>query len=107
MARSSFTIDYDCGFPQAQQKVEAILIRHRFQPKKLKTGESVWKNGTGMASAMKFIKVEYSPKTIQLSAWIQMGIGSFGGGEMGLNGVLGAFPKKQLLSVIEEILHAF
>lgn len=107
MARSSFSIDYDCNFSQAQQKVESILVQHNFQPKQLKTGESVWKNGVGMATAMKFIKVEYSPNTIQLSAWVQIGIGSLGGGEMDLNGVVAALPKKQLLSIIEEILHAF
>lgn len=56
MARSSFSIDYDCNFSQAQQKVESILVQHNFQPKQLKTGESVWKNGVGMATAMKFIK---------------------------------------------------
>ena len=47
------------------------------------------------------------PGQIQLSAWVQVGIGSVGGGEMDLNGVVGAIPKKQLLKLIEKIKQAF
>ena len=107
MARSTFTIPYQCSFEEAQKKVESILQGNGYHPQVNKTGENVWKNGVGMLTAMKFVKVEYGPGQIQLSAWVQVGIGSVGGGEMDLNGVVGAIPKKQLLKLIEKIKQAF
>ena len=56
-------------------------------------------------SAMKFVKVEYAPNEVVLSAWIQVGIGNVGGGEMDLTGLAGALPKKQLMDVLEQIKH--
>lgn len=107
MARTTFNLTYKCSFDEAQQKVESILLSKGFQQKTLKTGETVWKNGTGMMTAMKFIKVEYSSNTINLSAWVQAGLGSIGGAEMDLTGITGALPKKQLMKVLEEIKASF
>ncbi len=78
-----------------------------FSEKKIKTGESVWKNGTGLMTAMKFIKVEYAQNNITISAWVQTGVGNVGGNEMDLTGFVAAIPKKQLLKVIEEIKSNF
>ncbi len=107
MARSSFTIPYRCSFHEAQQKVESILQSKGYHTQVIKSGEHVWKCGNGILTAMKFVKVEYAPDKILLSAWVQIGLGSLGGGEMDLTGVTGALPKKQLMKLVEEIKQAF
>lgn len=107
MARSQFTINYQCSFDEAQRKVEYVLQRKGFHQETIKSGEHVWKKGIGFFTAMKFIKVDYAADKILLSAWVQVGLGSIGGGEMDLTGVTGAIPKKQLMKVIEEIKQAF
>ncbi|MCI8282361.1 MAG: hypothetical protein HFI76_11845 [Lachnospiraceae bacterium] len=107
MARTSMKIVYKCTFEQAQNKVTNILSGKGFKTTTIKTGETVWKKGTGLMTAMQFIKVDYSEKEILLSAWIQAGVGSMGGGEMDLSGIVGALPKKQLMKVLEEMKRAF
>lgn len=103
MARSTFEIKFSCGHEQAKQQIEAILRQKNFHLETLKTGETVWKCGVGLLTAMKFIKVEYGNQRISLSAWVQVGIGSTGGREMALDGFTAAIPKKQLMKTIEEI----
>ena len=70
-------------------------------------GETVWKKGTGLLTAMQFIKIDFSSNEFTISAWVQAGLGSVGGNEMDLTGVVAAIPKKQLLNVIEQIKRAF
>lgn len=107
MARTSFKIRYGCDFLEAQKKTETTLQSKGFHRETLKTGEKVWKSGTGFLTAMKFVKVEYTQSEIILSAWVQTGFGSVGGKEMDLTGFVGAFPKKQLMNVLEEIKSKF
>lgn len=103
MSRTIVKVAYSCGFDAAQNKVTAILSSNGFAEKTIGTGETVWKKGNGLMSAMKYVKVEYAPNEVVLSAWVQVGIGSIGGGEMDLTGVAGALPKKQLMNVLDEI----
>lgn len=107
MSRTTITVPFKCSFEEAQKKVESVLIRHNFHSMVIKTGENVWKNGTGLLTAMKYVKVEYGQDSFDLSAWIQVGIGSVGGGEMDLNGIVGALPKRQLMKILEEIKSQF
>lgn len=107
MARSTFEIKCSCGYEQAKNQVESILRQRNFHLETLKTGETVWKCGIGLLTAMKFIKVDFGNQSITLSAWVQVGIGSTGGGEMALDGFTAAIPKKQLKKIIEEIKCAF
>jgi hypothetical protein len=86
--------------------VNSILVQNRFKRISY-NGEEVWKKGTGLLTAMQYIKVEYGPGCIILSAWVQVGVGSVGGGEMDLKGVVAAVPKKSLMKVIEQIKRCF
>ncbi|MBQ9413795.1 MAG: hypothetical protein IJU16_01570 [Clostridia bacterium] len=62
--------------------------------------ENVWKNGMGMLTAMKYVKIEFAPNnTIVLSGWVR----AVAGGEMDLNGFVGAIPKKQVMNVLQEL----
>lgn len=66
-------------------------------------GETVWKMGTGLATAMHFIKTEYAGQMLRLYGWVQIGVGSAGGKERDLTGVVGAIPKKSVKKTMEKI----
>lgn|SRR5699024_6691074 len=65
--------------------------------------ERVWKMGTGLMTAMHYIKVEYEPDKVRVSGWVQIGVGSVGGKERDLTGVVGAVPKKSVRKTMEKI----
>lgn len=106
MSRSQFQISYHCSFEQAKRTIENILLQKNYHPITSKSRENVWKNGSGLLTAMKFLKVEYGQNQVQLSAWVQVGLGSLGGKEIALDGVTGAIPKKQLMRLVERIQSA-
>ena len=106
MARSSYQATYTCSFEQAKRTVEEILARRNYKPYALKTGENVFKCGVGMMTAMKYIKPEYADGSVTLYGWVQAGLGSVGGSEMGLEGFVAIVPKKQVKSCIDEIIKA-
>ncbi len=107
MARTSIKTSYSCSYDEAQRKISAILYQKGFKTTTLKTGEKVWKKGTGLMTAMQFVKVDFGQNEFIMSAWVQAGIGSVGGGEMDLTGVVAALPKRQLMKVLEEIKKSF
>lgn len=107
MARTSIKTSYNCSYEEAERKINSILSQKGFKMTTLKTGEKVWKKGTGLMTAMQFVKVDFSQNEFIMSAWVQAGIGSVGGKEMDLTGVVGALPKKQLMKVLEEIKVSF
>ena len=65
--------------------------------------ELVWKMGTGVMTAMHYIKLEYTASAMRISGWVQIGVGSVGGKERDLKGFVGAIPKKSVLNTIEKI----
>ena len=107
MARTNIVTSYSCSYDDAQRKISTILSQKGFKPTTLKTGEKVWKKGNGILTAMQFVKVDFSQNEFVMSAWVQVGIGSLGGGEMDLTGVVAIIPKKQLMTVLEEIKKSF
>ena len=48
-------------------------------------------------------KIEFTDTTLVVSGWVQAGVGSVGGNEMALNGIVAAVPKKSVMKVIEQI----
>lgn len=107
MARTNIKLRYSCDFDTAESKVTGILARNGFKQITIKSGENVWKKGTGIMTAMQYVKTEFSADEVILSAWVQAGLGSVGGSEMDLTGFVAALPKRQLLKVLEEIKQAF
>ena len=66
--------------------------------------EIVWKMGTGLMTAMHYIKVEYpAANTLRLAGWVQIGLGSVGGKERDLTGFTGIIPKKSVQATMEKI----
>ena len=107
MARTKMNVPFKCDFDDAQKRINRILTGEGFHETTIKTGENVWKKGTGMLTAMQFIKVEFASNQAVIYAWVQTGIGNIGGSEMDLKGFVAALPKRMLMKVLEKIKNAF
>ena len=107
MARTTIVTQFNCKFEQAENIINNILSKNGFKQTTINSGENVWKKGTGFLTAMQFIKIDFSSNEFTISAWVQAGLGSVGGNEMYLTGVVASIPKKKLLNVIEKIKKAF
>ena len=49
-----------CDIATAQQRINYILVSKGYHITPYRTGEMVWKKGTGLMTAMHYIKVDYS-----------------------------------------------
>lgn len=105
MSRTCIRVPFFVNFETVDQTVRHILIDEGFNEKNI-NGEICWKKGTGLATAMQYVKVEYSQNEVVLYGWIQAGVGSLAGPEMDLNGFVGAIPKKQLLKRLNKVQQA-
>ena len=104
MSRSTYTVQYSKPFPQTERIVNEILQHNGYSEFSLR-GESVWKKGTGILTAMHYIKIEYSERDITISGWIQPGMGSLEmAGESDLSGFYGCIPKGTVKKVINHIM---
>lgn len=90
---------------QAVLSVENVLRANGFKLKDYK-GESVWKKGIGMMTAMQYVKVTPYGNGLGVQAWVQAGVGDIGLKEMCLDGVVAVVPKKMLLKVIDKMRQA-
>lgn len=68
-----------------------------------KTGELVWKKGTGFLTAMRFMKLDYQPSVLILSGWVAGGFFDMIGREMELQGAAAALPKKLAKTTFDNI----
>ena len=96
------------GDPCAIDSAVAQLLRQEgyalTQYNETGLNETVWKKGTGMATAMKFIKLFYQPNILVISGWTSSGIGSITVNEMPLKGIVGAVPKKSCMNTIKMVV---
>ena len=93
-----------CDIATAQRTIEQILMSNGYHIHHYNTGELVWKKGTGLMTAMHYIKVDYYATEIHLFGWIQSGIGDMGLGEMDLTGFVGIIPKQAVSKVLDRIM---
>ena len=90
-------------YNEIQAMIQSALISDGFKLTDYK-GEQCYKKGSGMATAMQFIKVAINQNGFFLEAWLRSGVGNaYVGGEMGLEGVVGAIPKKMLSERVKKI----
>lgn len=105
MARTVIEVKHNLSYQEASR-----IIGRRLTAKGFKTvsyhGESVWKSGTGLMTAMKYVKVEFDEGSVTLSGWVMAGVGNVVANEMDLSGIAGALPKRQLMNVLLEIKNA-
>ena len=59
-------------------------------------GEPIWKKGTGMMTAMQYVRVRVRGNLLGVSAWVMIRVGSADFCEMPLTGVVAVIPKKSL-----------
>ena len=102
MARTFVDIPLQGDIAAADAVVKNVLISDDYREINYNT-EVVWKKGTGVMTAMHFIKVEYVGNVLHLSGWVQIGVGSVGGKERDLSGIVGAVPKKSVKGTIEKM----
>jgi len=102
MARTCRRVPYKASFKSVKDYVERFLSGEGFSQKDYQ-GEQVWKKGTGLMTAMEYIKVEFTENEVVLYAWVQAGIGNVGGKEMDLTGIVGSLPKKKLSTRLDQL----
>jgi len=106
MPRSTFTVPYYQSFQQTETTINNILGSQGYCSHDLH-GESVWKKGTGLLTAIHYIKIEYSEKDVTISGWVQTGMGNIEmSKEMDLNGFFGVIPKSSVKKVIDQIINS-
>lgn len=102
MARTVVNIKLSTNNENADKIIRQILIADEYREIDYH-GEVVWKKGTGLMTAMHYIKIEYTNDAVIVSGWIQMGVGSIGGKEHALKGVVAAIPKKSVKKTISKL----
>lgn len=67
-------------------------------------GEDVWEKGVGLLLGPQFIKVAPEDGHLHLEAWVKgVLLPGLYVGEMGTEGLMGAFPKRQLKQRVTEL----
>lgn len=102
MARTIIRVPFTADVDNTYNMVVSILQSNGYKEISY-NGETVWKKGVGLLTAMQYIKIQFEENLLSVSGWVQAGLGSKGGSEMALNGVVAAVPKKSVMKVIEEI----
>jgi len=102
MPRTCIKVPFSANLEAVNNVVIDMLRREGFNAKEI-NGETCWKKGTGLATAMQYVKVEYAENELLLYGWIQAGVGDLAGSEMALIGVVGAIPKKKLRKRLDKI----
>lgn len=103
--RSNIVLAPTMGAQRAIPVIEQVLTASGFRQVDYR-GEPIWKKGTGMMTAMQYVRVHTRGNLVALSAWVMMGVGSADFHEMPLTGALGAIPKKSLQRVLDSVRSA-
>lgn len=98
MPRTIIKLNYS-DFTKAENEIKQILHTNSFR-QTIINSETVWKKG-GTLMGGQCLKIDFSEKHITISAWITPFLGGIE--EYNLEGFSAIIPKKQLLSVIEQI----
>lgn len=96
MGRSKYIYRHNMMAEESKQVIEAFLSENGFKAKLMKTGEIVWKNGTGILMAPGCLSLYYEDGRTTVFAWIQTGMGLMARSEADLYGVSMALPKRKL-----------
>ena len=107
MGRSQFTFRHNLTANRSMQVTESFLRQKGLTEKYLKSGEKVWKDGTGILLAPGFLSMRYEDCKTTAFAWIQSGLGLTARSEQEIYGIAMMLPKRKmtkLLAQLEEVL---
>ena len=105
MPRTTIQVSFQDAQAHVHEAVKKILLEAGYH--EVAYGdEIVWKKGTGMLTAMQYIKVTYQGNTLFLSGWTRVGLGQYGFKEQDLEGFVAAIPKKMVKKVMGRIQSA-
>ncbi len=105
MARTITKIELRMSAEEADKIARQLLISEDYKEINYNR-EVVWKKGTGLMTAMHFIKVEFENSAAVISGWVQIGVGSVGGKEHDLSGLVAVIPKKSVEKTINKLVAA-
>lgn len=98
MSRTTYIVN--CSDAASASKIAEKILREEKYDYISENGENVWKCGNGAWAAIKYIKISpVDASTLHISGWVKASFGV----EMGLDGVIGGLPKKQVMKVIKRI----
>lgn len=98
MARTIVEVKYS-NFEETRNKIVNLLQMNGYK-NITENNESVWKCGIGFLTAMKYIKIEVAQNmTLVVSGWVRPVLGN----EQSLEGFVCCIPKRQVMSVINQI----
>lgn len=98
MSRTTFELNFS-NFTKAENNIKQLLLVNGFK-QTIVNSETIWKKG-GTLLGGQCLKFSFSENRVVLSAWITPFLN--GDEEYNLDGFGAIIPKKQLLSVIEQI----
>ncbi len=93
--RSNIVLAPRMDVRRAAATFEAVLEGRGFHRTDYR-GESIWKKGIGMMTAMQYVRLRVRGNLLGVSAWVMIGVGSADFCEMPLTGVVAVIPKKSL-----------
>jgi len=100
--KSRFTalINFSGNFEAVSAQINGFLASKGYYSQSY-GAETVYRNGSGMMTAGKFIKFSKAPDGILVEAFII----AYGSVELGLKGFTGIIPKKSLKKVVNEVIN--
>ena len=102
MSRTIRRISFNGDQKETEERIHDFLVQEDYREISYDR-EIVWKKGTGIMSAMHYIKIEFKKNELVISGWVRIGIGDAAGKEQALSGILGMEPKKAVLKTIKEL----
>ena len=101
MSRTNLEIHYTCTPEEARHKVEASMTIQGYQKTTYKNGEEAWTAGSGFFALPKFIKFDYAPGVLHVTAWV---CNALGGNELSIEKCPNFFAKRNLRNTLQKLM---
>ena len=103
MGRSKFTFRHQLSAERSQEVAEKFLTENGLKFMTLKSGEPVWKYGTGLLISPSFVRLYYEDCTTTVLAWIQNGLGLTARSEGEVHGIGAMLPKRRINNLLKRL----
>lgn len=103
MGRSRFTFRHELSAERSQEVAEKFLTENGLKFMTLKSGEPVWKCGTGLLISASFVRLYYEDRKTTVLAWIQNGLGLTARSEGEVHGVGAYLPKRKINHLLQQL----